>query len=422
MKNTLAIIMAGGRGKRLWPLTKDRSKPGVPFGGIYRLIDITLSSCINSGISKLLVLPQYKCQSLLDHLEGGWRIFNPAMGNYLKIVPPQQRSGDHWYMGTADAVRQNLYLIEREDPSHVLILSGDHIYKMNYSLFYDFHREKKSELTISVVDVRREAASQYGVLEVDSDWRVVGFEEKPARPKCLPDDPDRALVSMGVYLFGAGTLLDVLHRNGEHDFGRHIIPEYIKTRRVTAYPFSRQNRINDHELFFNSGEPKMRHSERTRDSGYWRDVGELDEYWNANMDVTGAAPFFSLYGKKWPLITRQRQLPPATTFFSEEKDISPQAGMVLDSIISPGCIISGAIVRKSVLSPGVVVHSAAEVDESVVMDDVEIGCGARIKKAIIDKNNCIPPNAEIGFNPALDRQRFEVTPRGIVVVEKNLLS
>ncbi len=419
MKDVMAIIMAGGKGTRLWPLTKDRTKPAVPFGGIYRLIDIVLSNCINSEIYKIVILPQYKCQSLVDHLEAGWNIFSPVMGHYMKIVPPQQRTGEIWYLGTADAIRQNLYLIEREAPKDVLILSGDHVYKMNYGVFRKFHQEQNADITIGVIEVRKELATQYGVLEVDSNLSVIGFEEKPESPKTLPDNLELSLSSMGVYIFKTEVLMDILKHYEGNDFGQDIIPNIINSYKTIAYPYKRFNRIEDYEFYLDEDEQRIwRKVACTKDSSYWRDVGNLDEYWNANMDLTGIDPYFNLYGRNWPIITHQRQYPPAKTVFSSERGNHPRVGKALDSLISHGCIISGAVVRNSVLSPGVIIHSWAQVEESVIMEGVEIGRGAKIKKAIIDKDNFIPEGEEIGLNPKKDRERFTVTSRGIVVVEK----
>ena len=419
MKDVLTIIMAGGRGQRLMPLTADRSKPAVPIGGIYRLIDIPLSNCINSQLYKMLVFPQYKSQSLVDHLEEGWNIFSSDLGHYLRIVAPQQRMGSGWYRGTADSVRQNLYLIEREAPSHILILSGDHVYKMDYGEFRGYHERQGADVSVSLLEVDRQQASEYGIAEVDGDFRIRGFVEKPADPKPIPDDPERALASMGIYLFRTDVLLDVLKRTDYEDFGRDIIPRLIDDLKVYAYPYRRFNRIREYVHVTDAqGVRRAQLMERTRDSQYWRDVGNLDSYWNANMDLTGVDPFFNLYGTLWPIRTYQHQVPPAKFLFNRREGDVPRIGQALDSIVAPGCIVSGGTVRNSVLSYNVIVRSWAEVDESVILDDVEVGRHCKIKKAIIDKHNVIPPHTEIGINPAADRERFHVTPRGIVVVPK----
>jgi glucose-1-phosphate adenylyltransferase len=419
MKDTLAFVMAGGRGERLMPLTGDRTKPAVPFGGIYRLIDFTLSNCVNSQIYKIIVLPQYKSQSLTDHLEAGWNIFSLKMGHFLKTVPPQQRTGLDWYRGTADSIRQNLYLIERHRPRYVLILSGDHIYKMDYGLFIQYHQEKKSDVTISLLEVDAGLADQFGVAEVDEDFRILGFREKPKENvKPIPGDPNHVLASMGIYLFKAELLLDLLKSGTEDDFGRDIIPAMVGDKRVYAYPYGQFNRIEDYiYVTLEDGEREPRLAARTRDSSYWRDVGTLDAYWNANMDLTGVDPYFNLYGNRWPIHTHQILAPPAKFIFNFERPESFRVGKALDSLVAPGCIVSG-IVRNSVLAYNVIVRSWATVDESVILDDVVVGRGSKVKKAIIDKHNVIPPDTEIGYNPKEDQKRFTVTPRGIVVVPK----
>jgi glucose-1-phosphate adenylyltransferase len=419
MKDILAFVMAGGRGERLMPLTRDRTKPAVPFGGIYRLIDFTLSNCVNSQIYKIIVLPQYKSQSLSDHLEEGWNIFSRKMGHFLKIVPPQQRIGLDWYRGTADSIRQNLYLIERYKPQHVLILSGDHIYKMDFSLFARYHQEKNSDLTISLLEVDKDLAPQVGVAEVNTDFRITAFREKPKTDvKTIPGDPKHVLASMGIYLFRTDVLLEILEANKQDDFGHDIIPKMLESHRVYAYPYGQQNRIED--LIFvtlENGEREPKLQSRTRDSSYWRDVGTLDAYWNANMDLTGVDPYFNLYGTKWPVHTHQILAPPAKFIFASERPEHFRVGKALDSLVAPGCIISG-LVRNSVLAYNVVVRSWATVDESVVSDGVVVGRYCKIKKAIIDKNNIIPAHTEIGYNPNEDRKRFSVTSRGIVTVPK----
>jgi glucose-1-phosphate adenylyltransferase len=420
MKDVLTIIMAGGEGKRLLPLTQDRSKPAVPFGGIYRLIDIPLSNCINSQLYKILIFPQYKSQSMVDHLEEGWNIFSGDLGHYLRIAAPQQRMGKEWYRGTADCVRQNLYLLERERPRHVLILSGDHVYKMDYMAFREYHEKNDADVTVGLLEVERSQASEFGIAEVDNDFRIVAWEEKPSEPKAIPDDPERSLASMGIYLFRTNLLLDLLKKTDHDDFGKDIIPHLIKDFKVVAYPYRRLNRIQDYvHMVDPEGARRWQLVDGTRDSQYWRDVGTLDAYWNANMDLTGIDPFFNLYGTFWPIRTFQRQCPPAKFVFNQPGLEHPRIGMAVDSIVSPGCIISGATVRSSVLSYNVMVRSWAEVDESVIMDNVEVGRYCRIKKAIIDKHNVIPPHTQLGIDPQEDRKRFHVTPRGIVVVPKS---
>ncbi len=401
------------------PLTRDRAKPAVPFGGIYRLIDLTLSNCINSGLYKIIVLPQYKSQSLTDHLEAGWNIFNQRLGHFLKIVPAQQRVGGDWYRGTADSIRQNIYLIEQTRPRHVLILSGDHIYKMDYGLFLKYHVEKDAAMSVALIELGKDMAHEMGVAEIDEDYRIRGFQEKPKEsPRTIPGDPSRVLASMGIYLFNTETLLDALTSIDKDDFGHDIIPRLIPESRVYAYPFRQQNVIEDYVYdTLENGERRLRLESKTRDSSYWRDVGTLDLYWNANMDLTGLNPSFNLYGRNWPIHTYQVPAPPAKFVFSDERPDGFQVGKALDSIVAPGSIISG-IVRNSVLSYNVVVQTWAGVEESVIMDDVIVGRNCKIKKTIIDKHNVIPAHSEIGYHPDEDRERFTVTPRGIVVVPK----
>jgi glucose-1-phosphate adenylyltransferase len=423
MKDTLTVIMAGGKGTRLLPLTEDRSKPAVPFGGIYRLIDIPLSNCINSQLYKILIFPQYKSQSLVDHLEEGWNIFSGDLGHYLRIVAPQQRTGEEWYRGTADCVRQNIYLIKREMPRYVLILSGDHVYKMDYSAFRDYHEKVEADVTIGLLEVDRSQGSDFGIAQVDNNFRIRAWEEKPRDPKPIPDDPERCLASMGIYLFRTDLLLDLLQKMDYDDFGSQILPRVIDELKIYAYPYRRLNRIRDYVFHADPGgarRPQL--VEATRDSQYWRDVGTLDSYWNANMDLTGIDPFFNLYGSLWPIRTRQRQYPPAKFVFNQPERSEPRIGTAVDSLVSHGCIISGGTVRSSVLSCNVMVRSWAQVDESVIMDHVEVGRHCKIKKAIIDKHNIIPPHTEIGINPSADREKFSVTPRGIVVVPKGYFS
>jgi glucose-1-phosphate adenylyltransferase len=417
MRDVIALIMAGGKGERLYPLTQDRSKPSVPYGGIYRIIDVTLSNCINSNIYKIMVLPQYKAQSLVEHLEAGWNIFSYALGHYLKVVHPQMRTGDRWYQGTADSVRQNLYLIERESSEHVLILSGDHVYKMDYSHLKAYHQQKNADITVSVIETPFSEASRFGVLEVDQDYGITGFQEKPLTPTAIPGDPDHALASMGIYMFKTRVLVDLLKSSDKDDFGMHIIPEALGRYSLFAFPYRKENCIEDFVYTITEDGTRLRSLEPcVRDSSYWRDVGDLDAYWNANMDLTGVEPMFNLYGAKWPLRTFQAQYPPVKTVFKNKRD--HRTGMALDSIVSHGTIISGGVVKNSVLSYNVMVRSWSEVRESVILSNVEIGRHCRIMKTIIDKKNIIPPNTEIGYDPEADRKKFTVTPRGIVVVAK----
>ena len=418
MKHVLALIMAGGKGERLMPLTAHRSKPAIPFGGIYLLIDLTLSNCINSEVYKILVMPQYKAQTLIQHLETGWNIFSQALGHYLKIVPPQMMVGEKWYQGTADCIRQNSYLVEQESPDHLLILSGDHVYKMDYSRFKDYHVAHNADVTISTIETGTEMARQYGVLEVDKNFRVKGFQEKPKSPKTIPGDPEHVLASMGIYIFKTDVLMDLLAQDDKPDFGKDILPNILNSHKVMAYPYRRENKISD-VIFYTdeNGERREKVVDSLRDSEYWRDVGNLDAYWNANMDLTGVDPYFNMYGVKWPIRTHQRQYPPVKTVFAQEIG-DTRAGRALDSIVAHGCIISGGLVRNSVLSYNVFVHSWANVEESVIMENVVIGRQAQVKKAIIAEGVRIPKDMKIGYNPKEDRKRFRVTQRGITVVTK----
>jgi glucose-1-phosphate adenylyltransferase len=410
MRDLIALVMAGGKGERLYPLTQDRSKPAVPFGGIYRIIDVTLSNCINSNIYKIIVLPQYKAQSLVEHLEAGWNIFSYALGHYLKVVPPQMRTGEQWYQGTADSVRQNLYLVERAAPQYVLVLSGDHVYKMDYSRLTAYHQEKDADITVSVIEVPTSEAHRFGGLEVDPDYRVTGFQEKPSSPTPVPGDPGHVLASMGIYIFKTPVLVDLLKSSDKDDFGKDIIPDTLGKYSLYAFPY-------DFVYTIRKDGSRVRVLDSCiHDSSYWRDVGDLDAYWNANMDLTGVEPAFNVYGTKWPLRTFQAQYPPVKTVFKNKP--ANRTGASLDSMVSHGTIISGGVVKNSILSYNVTVRSWSEVRETVIMSDVEIGRHCRIMKAIIDKNNIIPPNTEIGYDPENDRKRFTVTPRGIVVVAK----
>lgn len=396
----LAMILAGGKGERLYPLTQHRAKPAVPFGGIYRIIDFTLSNCINSGIRKIAVLTQYKSMSLDRHLRVGWNLFSGELNEYIISVPPQQRIGDKWYQGTADAIYQNLYMIEKDAPEHLLILAGDHIYKMNYAEMFRFHREKEADATVAAVEVPRQNASAFGVIEVDEDFRIIGFEEKPEAPKCIPGRDDLAFVSMGIYIFNTKKIIKHLEfdalRETAHDFGRNIIPEMMKTDRVYAYNFKDENK---------------------KEAKYWRDVGTIDSYWEANMDLVSVDPLLNLYDRTWPIRTYQSQNPPAKFVFAQEVE-GGRLGIALDSIVSHGCIISGGRVQNSVLSPNVRINSYADVRESVLMENVEIGRHCRIRRAIIDKDVKIPPGTEIGYDLESDAKRFHVTPSGIVVIGK----
>ena len=400
MRRILTFILAGGKGERLLPLTKDRAKPAVPFGGIYRIIDFTLSNCINSGIRKVHVLTQYKSISLHRHLRMGWSIFNGDLGEYIDIIPAQQRTGDYWYRGTADAIYQNIYSIEQEQPDLVLILAGDHVYKMDYADMVAFHQAQRAAVTVGVIEMEKERARGFGIVEVDAEGRIVGFEEKPANPKTIPGDPTRCYVSMGIYLFDRMLLEHALVGDAErsessHDFGRDVIPAAAKNVRVMAHIFKDENKT---------------------DAKYWRDIGTLDAYYEANMGLVQVTPQFNLYDRSWPIRTYQQQWPPAKTVFADFG--TGRVGTVLDSLVSNGCIISGGYVQRCVLSPDVRINSFARVEESILMERVEVSRYAKIRHAIIDKDVVIPRYAEIGYHLEEDRRRFVVTDSGIVVVGK----
>ncbi|MCK9420053.1 MAG: glucose-1-phosphate adenylyltransferase [Nitrospirae bacterium] len=396
----LAMILAGGKGERLHPLTIHRAKPAVPFGGIYRIIDFALSNCINSQIRKIAVLPQYKSLSLDKHLRLAWNLFSGELNEYIISVPPQQRVGDKWYQGTADAIYQNIYMIEKDAPDHILVLAGDHIYKMDYAEMFRFHKENKADATVAAIETPRTNATAFGIVEVDNNGRIIGFEEKPKDPKPIPGRPDLAFASMGIYLFNTKTLLEYLKSDAlqetSHDFGKNIIPQMMKTARVCAYNFKDENK---------------------KEAKYWRDVGTIDAYWEANMDLVSVDPLLNLYDKAWPIRTYQAQNPPAKFVFAQEKK-DGRLGIALDSIVAHGCIVSGGRVQNSVLSPNVRVNSYSEVLDSILMENVDIGRHCRIRRAIIDKDVIIPPKTELGYNLEKDRQRYHVTPSGIVLIAK----
>ena len=404
LRNTTAVVLAGGKGTRLEPLTLDRAKPAVPFGGDYRIIDFVLSNAINSGLRRLLVLTQYKALSLDRHINLGWRQYLCSeLGEFMDVVPPQQRIDEQWYQGTADAVYQNIFVIEKDRPEYVLVLAGDHIYKMNYLRMIEFHKEMEADLTVGALTVDRESAKQFGVMQVDDENRIIGFQEKPDDPKTMPGDDEHSFVSMGIYVFTARFLFEQLCRDAteegsHHDFGKNIIPSIIDSQRVFAFPFRDENR---------------------KRQAYWRDVGTIDAYYEANMDLIEVDPQLNLYDQDWPIRTLQPNLPPPKFVFGSDGD-ADRCGQAIDSIVSPGTIISGGKVRRSVISSNVRVNSYANVDESIIFQDVDVGRHARVRRAIIDKGVSIPPNMEIGFDLELERQRgFSVSPNGIVIISKN---
>ncbi len=401
-RRVLTFIMAGGKGERLLPLTRDRTKPAVPFGGIYRIIDFTLSNCINSGLRKIYVLTQYKSASLQRHIRLGWNILPSELGQFIELLPAQQRIGDTWYLGTADAIYQNLYTLEMDQPDEVLILAGDHVYRMNYYTLIDFHRQAEADLTVGVVEMDKDKAPHLGLVEVDSLGRVTGFQEKPAKPKTIPGNPDKIYASMGIYVFKHPVLEaelqeDTQKRNSTHDFGKDIIPQMLKKGlKIVAFNFIDENK---------------------KEAQYWRDIGTIDAYYEANMDLIQVDPVFNLYDKGWPIRTYEEQFPPAKTVFSGEQ-ITGRVGLVLDSLVSGGCVISGGKVQRSILSPNVRINSYSEVYDSILMEGVNVARYAKIKKAIIDKDVDIPQGMVIGYDLEEDKKRFHVTESGIVVVAK----
>lgn len=401
MRKVLTFIMAGGKGERLLPLTKDRTKPAVPFGGIYRIIDFTLSNCINSGLRKIYLLTQYKSASLQRHIRLGWNFLPSELGQFIEMLPAQQRVGDSWYLGTADAIYQNLYTLDMDQPDETLILAGDHIYKMNYYSMIDYHRDQNADLTVGVVEVDKVKSKHLGVIEVDEKSRVTGFQEKPSNPKTIPAKPAKIFGSMGIYVFKNPILEqelveDAKNSKSSHDFGKDIIPQMLKKgMKIVAYNFRSQD----------------------NQESYWRDIGTIDAYYEANMDLIQVNPVFNLYDREWPLRTYQEQFPPVKTVHSGEKE-KGRVGLVLDSIVSEGCVISGGRVQRSILSPNVRINSFSEVYDSILMEGVNLGRYAKIKRAIIDKDVNIPQGMVIGYDLKEDKKKFFVTDSGIVVVAK----
>jgi len=400
----LGVILAGGRGERLIPLTQHRAKPAVPFGGRYRIIDFVLSNFVNSGILSIYVLTQFKAQSLLEHLDRGWRTTDFLGEHFVIPVPAQMRSGEEWYQGTADSVYQNLYLLERHNPKLVAVFGADHIYRMNIRQMIDEHQRKSADVTVAAVPARIDEAFQFGVIAVDADWRIIGFQEKPKQPKSIPGEPDYALVSMGNYLFNNEVLIEALNADAKvtssnHDFGRDVLPNLIKQGRVFAYDF-RKNRV-----------PVPSKGE---EASYWRDLGTIDAYYDASMDLCSIDPSFNLYNRSWPLRSVSFADPPAKFVF----DWKDRQGMAVNSIVAEGTIISGSYVHNCVVGRNVRIHSYSHIEDSVIMDWVEIGRGCKIRRAIIDKSNVIPSGTEIGYDIDKDRERYTVSPNGVVVLSR----
>lgn len=397
MRELLTFILAGGRGERLDPLTRDRTKPAVPFGGIYRIIDFTLSNCVNSGIRRIYVLTQYKSFSLQKHLLMGWDVYSNQLGEFIDIIPAQQRINADWYKGTADAIYQNIYAIQDCNPELILILAGDHVYKMDYREMIRFHQQRNADVTVACIPMPKETSPQFGVIQVDQEQHVLGFQEKPQKPKTIPRRPSEIYASMGIYLFKRDVLLKELAADAEssvseHDFGKNVIPQLLKNKKkVYVYNFVDENK-----------RPK-----------YWRDIGTRDAYYQANMDLLNKNPEFNLFDRSWPVRTYHEQYPPIKIVSTKSG-----SGALVDSMVAGGCVIEGGLVERSVLSSSVKVYNQAEVRNSVIMEGVIIGEGAKIQNAIIDKEATILPGSKIGYDKQLDQQRFVLTTSGVVIVAK----
>lgn len=401
----LAMVLAGGEGRRLDPLTRDRAKPAVPFGGRYRIVDFVLSNLANSGILKIKVLTQYKADSLITHISRAWRL-SAFLGQFVEAVPAQMRTGPEWYKGSADAIYQNLNLVTDEEPDDVCVFGADHVYRMDVRQMLEFHHRRKADCTVAAIPVPIKQAQEFGVIEADAEGRMVGFEEKPRAPRPMRGDPSRALCSMGNYLFAAGALVQELVRDaqraGDHDFGKSILIDLFQRARVFVYDFG-QNVVP---------------GQTERERGYWRDVGNLDAYWAANMDLVDVDPVFSLYNDRWPIYTGTLNLPPAKFVFANPTE--GRVGYATDSLISEGCIISGGHIHRTVLGPKCRINSYSEVTESILFEGVNVGRRARIRRAIIDKNVEIPPGITIGHDPVEDRRRFVVSEGGVVSIPKGM--
>ncbi len=400
MKDTLGVLLAGGAGERLYPLTRDRAKPAVTFGGIYRIIDITLSNCVNSGLRRVYILTQYKALSLNRQIREGWNILGREIGEFIEILPPMKRVSDNWYMGTADAVYQNIYSIGSEQPKYVLILSGDHIYKMNYERMLQQHTDSGAHVTVATLLTEPEECRHFGVVDIDAQSRITGFVEKPQETALRsPYDASKISASMGIYIFNTDVLIPVLLKDAEnpdssHDFGKDILPAMLNDYSVFSFNFVDENK---------------------KEALYWRDVGTLEAYYEANMDLVSVSPVFNLYDDRWPIRTHQRQYPPAKFVFAEEA----RMGRALDSLVSGGCIISGGTVKNCVVSPDVRVNSYSEIEDTILFSHVNVGRNCRIRKAIIDRDVHVPEGTTIGYEPEADRERYFVTDSGITVVTRD---
>ncbi len=402
MRQVLTFILAGGKGERLNPLTRDRAKPAVPFGGIYRIVDFTLSNCINSGLRRIYVLIQYKSFSLQKHILSGWDIVSTQLGEFIDVVPAQQRISADWYKGTADAIHQNIYAIQDSDPELILILAGDHIYKMNYQKMIEYHQEKNADMTVACIPMPVETSVSFGVIERDENARVCGFQEKPRNPKTIPGDSSKISASMGIYLFNKDVLLPELESDAqslisEHDFGKNVILQMLRNdRKIYVYNFSDEN----------------------NNPCYWRDIGTRDAYYQANMDLVKANPEFDLYDRHWPVRTNPELYPPLKVMSVMGNEERMHYGSIVNSLIAGGCVIVGAKVQNSVLSSNVRIEKLASVRNSVIMEGVVIGENSRIRNAIVDKEVIIPPHTEIGYDHESDKKRFDMTSSGIAIVAK----
>jgi glucose-1-phosphate adenylyltransferase len=403
-KNAYALILAGGRGSRLKNLTDWRAKPAVPFGGKFRIIDFPLSNCVNSGIRRIGVATQYKSHSLIRHIQRGWSFLDGRMKEFIDLMPAQQRVQEHWYQGTADAVYQNLDILKANDPDYVLILAGDHVYKMDYGRMLAYHVARKADMTVACIEVPREDATSFGVMGVDEESRVRSFEEKPSQPKAIPGQPDLALASMGIYAFNAKFLYEQVARDTDdpkssHDFGKDLIPHLVPRYRIFAH------RFQDSCVGVNDERP------------YWRDVGTVDAYWEANIDLIHVTPDLNLYDQVWPIWTYQEQLPPAKFVFDDEG----RRGMAVDATVSGGCIISGSTVRRSLLFSNVHVHSFCDIVDSVILPDVEIHRHTRLRRCVVDRRCILPEGFTAGLDPEQDRKRFYVSERGVTLITPEML-
>ncbi|CAA7617625.1 glucose-1-phosphate adenylyltransferase [Magnetospirillum sp. LM-5] len=406
LRRTLALVLAGGRGSRLGALTDWHAKPGIPFAGKFRIIDFTLSNCINSGIRRVGVLTQYKAHSLIQHIQRGWGFLRGEFGEFIELLPAQQRTdGEAWYKGTADAVYQNLDIIRSHKPEFVLVLAGDHVYKMDYAKMLAHHMASGADATVACLEVPLEEAKGFGVIAVDDDDSIIRFDEKPENPRPTPTDPTKALASMGIYIFNANFLYEQLLEDSEtagteHDFGKNIIPRLVGKHRLVAHRFQDSCVMHDGAT-----------------EHYWRDVGTLDAYWEANIDLTTITPSLNIYDDSWPIWTYQAQLPPAKFVFDNDE----RRGMAVDSMVSGGCIISGATVRRSLLYSNVRVNSYALVEDTVVLPNCDIGRHARLKKCIVDQGCTIPPGLVVGEDPVLDAQRFSRSDKGVTLITPDML-